>query len=251
MKTTVLTNIYNEEYLLPFWLNHHKNMFDHGIIIDYRSTDRSVEICKEICPSWTVITTRNTHFKAVDIDTEFMDIEKTLQGVKIVLNTTEFLFCDKPLSEIFDKFSIPISLSIIVDSPYSLNNHNPQTLDELYEGLLDKNVKYLNDRHTRTIHTYIHGNYTTGRHSVMNPTHITKYLHCVWLGFYPWNDKLLERKLQIKTNIPQSDKDQRYGFQHLFDTNQMLTVKNNKSTQGQILEKHNPNLYNLIKKKLT
>ena len=26
MKTTLLTNIYNEEYLLPFWLNHHKDI---------------------------------------------------------------------------------------------------------------------------------------------------------------------------------------------------------------------------------
>ena len=50
IRTTLLTNIFNEEYLLPFWLNHHKNMFDEIIIIDYNSTDKSIEICKSICP---------------------------------------------------------------------------------------------------------------------------------------------------------------------------------------------------------
>jgi len=34
-KTILLTNVFNEEYLLLFWLNHHKNMFDELIVIDY------------------------------------------------------------------------------------------------------------------------------------------------------------------------------------------------------------------------
>ena len=49
---TVISHIFNEEYLLPFWLENHKNMFDHGIIIDYCSTDSSVEIIKKYCPTW-------------------------------------------------------------------------------------------------------------------------------------------------------------------------------------------------------
>ena len=32
-KTTLISHIFNEEYLLPFWLRHHKNMFDEIIII--------------------------------------------------------------------------------------------------------------------------------------------------------------------------------------------------------------------------
>ena len=48
LKKTCLIHIYNEEYLLPFWLNHHKDIFDDIIIIDYNSTDKSLEICKEI-----------------------------------------------------------------------------------------------------------------------------------------------------------------------------------------------------------
>ena len=44
-KTTCLIHIYNEEYLLPFWLYHHKDMFDDILIIDYRSNDKSIDFC--------------------------------------------------------------------------------------------------------------------------------------------------------------------------------------------------------------
>lgn len=51
MSLTVISHFYNEEYLLPWWLNHHKNIFDNGILINYGSTDKSVEIIKSICPT--------------------------------------------------------------------------------------------------------------------------------------------------------------------------------------------------------
>jgi hypothetical protein len=59
INSTVIIHIYNEEYLLPFWLNHHKNIFNHGIIID-----NSINICKEICP------TRNPDFGHLNVDLE-------------------------------------------------------------------------------------------------------------------------------------------------------------------------------------
>lgn len=56
---TLISHIFNEEYLLPFWLEHHSKIFDNGIIIDYYSTDRSIEIINKFCPTWTVIKTKN------------------------------------------------------------------------------------------------------------------------------------------------------------------------------------------------
>ena len=91
MKKTVICHFYNEQYLLPAWLKHHKNIFDHGILIDYHSTDNSVEICKKICPEWQVITSRNTCFDAQSVDREVMDLERDLQGWRMCLNVTEFL----------------------------------------------------------------------------------------------------------------------------------------------------------------
>ena len=37
-------------------------MFDELIVVDYNSTDKSMEICKRICPECKIITTRNKCF---------------------------------------------------------------------------------------------------------------------------------------------------------------------------------------------
>ena len=250
-KTTVLTNIFNEEYLLPFWLNHHKDMFDHGIIIDYRSTDKSVEICKAICPSWDIITTRNSHFGAKIIDEEFMDIEKGIEGIKIVLNTTEFLFSEKNIKDVFIPYlNSPKSLSINCYSPYSLKEYDIKNNYELFNNLLNEDIVFHADRDTRQIHNFLHGNYTIGRHSTHNPKTPVSDMHVIWLGYYPMNEKLLARKLQIQNNIPQSDKDARAGFQHLFPKETLLEINNKKASSGLKLQNINMPLYNLLKTKL-
>lgn len=89
---TVICHFYNEEHLLPWWLKHHKQIFDHGIMIDYFSTDRSMEIIREICPDWEIRYTRNKYFDSVPIDEEVMYIEKMLGGWRMCLNVTEFLY---------------------------------------------------------------------------------------------------------------------------------------------------------------
>ena len=91
MKKTLLCHFYNEEYMLPWFLNHHKQIFDHGVMIDYHSTDRSVEIIRELCPTWDIVTSRNPNFQADTIDTEVNDIEAGIDGWKICLNVTEQL----------------------------------------------------------------------------------------------------------------------------------------------------------------
>ena len=92
MKKTVVSHFYNEEHLLPWWLRQHKQIFDHGIMIDYASNDRSVEIIKEICPTWEIRPSRNEYFDPGPIDQEVMDIERELTGWRIALNVTEFLY---------------------------------------------------------------------------------------------------------------------------------------------------------------
>ena len=91
---TIISHFYNEEYLLPWWLEHHRKYFDDGIMINYGSTDNSVNIIKEYCPNWKVIDSRNSSFSASSVDEEVMDIESNISGWKIALNTTEFLIGD-------------------------------------------------------------------------------------------------------------------------------------------------------------
>jgi hypothetical protein len=88
---TVICHFYNEEYLLPWWLDHHRTIFDHGIMIDYRSTDSSREIIRAVCPTWVIHTTRNRFFESAAIDREVEDYEATVSGWRITMNVTEFL----------------------------------------------------------------------------------------------------------------------------------------------------------------
>ena len=245
-KTTLLTNIYNEEYLLPFWLNHHKNMFDDIIVIDYNSTDKSIEICKSICPNCKIIKTRNLFFDAEDIDKEFMDIENNIEGIKIVLNTTEFLVCENSIKDIFIDNNIPISYAITCLSPYSINIYNINNYFDLFKNLLNDDIKFHTDRFTRQIHTFTNGNYTIGRHNTNNTSTSTCKAHIIWFGFYPMNDQLLKRKLQIQQNIPQRDKDRGLGFQHLFSKDKLLTINNEKYNTGISLKNINLPLFQLL-----
>ena len=78
MKKTVLTHFYNEEYLLPFWIDHHKKIFDHGILVNHRSTDRSVEIAKSMAPDWEIMDSKTVDFDAPSCDTEMYELEGKL-----------------------------------------------------------------------------------------------------------------------------------------------------------------------------
>jgi len=251
MKTTLLSNVYNEEYLLPFWLHHHKNMFDDIIIIDYNSTDKSIEICKRICPNCKIIQTRNNFFDAIEIDKEFMDIENNIEGIKIVLNTTEFLFCETSVKDIFINSNEPCSFGIKSTSPYSLNTYTINNNYDLIHNLLNNDIVYHYDRGLRQIHSFPNGKYHVGRHNTYNMFVTTDKAHIIWVGYYPLNDNLLKRKLQIQQNIPEHDKQIGYGVQHFYDKEKMLSINSNKSTTGLLLKDINLPLFNLLNSRYT
>jgi hypothetical protein len=246
-KTTLISHIYNEEYLLPFWLRHHKNMFDEIIIIDYNSTDKSIEICKSVCPECKIIKTRNEYFGAKEVDAEVMDIESSIEGIKIALNVTEFLLCETTIKDIFVNDTAPISYAINVLTPFSKNTYNITNYYELFSNLLNDDVVFVSERGTRQLHNFPNGNYDIGRHSTYNTSIPTNKAHIIWFGFYPMNDQLLKRKLQIQTNMSQSDKDHGFGFQHLYNKETILTMNQTKSASGMSLKEINFSLYNLLR----
>lgn len=253
METNLITHIYNEEYLLPFWLEHHKNMFDNIIVIDYRSTDKSVEICKTICPKCKVITTRNEFFDGIVIDSEVMDIENDLTGIKIALNTTEFLFYKTPIKEKFSNFNESTSLAIPSYAAHSSNKYEDiKDYKQYMNSLLNEDVVYhLNkDRGLRQIHTFKNGNYTIGRHSTENPSIPAEDIFIIWVGFFPLNDVTLKRKLQIKKNISEEDKRNGKGFQHFYDEERILNINKDNVDKGVPLKKTHYELYKLVKEKI-
>lgn len=89
----IFSHILNEAELLPYWLIHHRMLFDHGVIFDYGSTDESLEIISRLTPTWEIRETSNRRADIYNIDEEIMEAERTFPDAwKMVLNTTEFLY---------------------------------------------------------------------------------------------------------------------------------------------------------------
>lgn len=226
---TIISHMFNEEYLLPFWLEHHRSLFDHGIIIDYYSTDRSVDIIHTFCPTWTILKTKNIDsdgkplFDASLVDNEVNEIEKTIDGFKICLNTTEF----------FVKLNdYELEKDIIYRIPiYSImsKNNNPKNLIDFFDVDLFKLCSDISDnnRGYRTLHSNHFMCYHTGRHYIhggQGKEVNTNDFLILWCGFYPYNQKFIERKLQIQNNISEHDKNCGNGFQHITNLD---TLNNN------------------------
>ena len=222
MKLNLISHFYNEEFLLPWWLDHHAKIFDKIIMINYNSTDKSVEIIKNYSQNIEVINSRNEYFDARACDQEVMDVESSLDGIKVCLNTTEFLISNREMiikkfenSQEKSCYAIP-RIIMVDDCPTNKVNKGDCLLTT-------KNFGYDNSGHFayyRYIHNYENGNYFTGRHQT-NMLVIGEDF-CIFLYKYsPWQKEFIKRKLQIKDKIPDSDKRIGHGAHHLFTLEQM------------------------------
>ena len=52
---TLISHIRNEALLLPQWIAHHRPMVDAATIIDYASTDESLDIVRTLAPDWRIV----------------------------------------------------------------------------------------------------------------------------------------------------------------------------------------------------
>jgi hypothetical protein len=92
-RTILLTHMRNEELLLPQWIRHHAPHFDMAILLDYNSSDQSLDIISREAPSsWSVVQSRHQDFECKEADDELMELEALYTNDwKIVLTLTEFL----------------------------------------------------------------------------------------------------------------------------------------------------------------
>ena len=211
MKKTILCHIYNEEYMLPWFLNHHKQIFDHGIIIDYHSTDRSVEIIREICPTWDIVTSRNPDFQADNIDYEVMDIERNIEGWRICLNVTEQLIGDYSiLNDNPGQYLIPTVFFVDCDRERAVTQDLP-LYKQKTDGFLWHGDNF-RDRRARSIHNVPVQYPVPGRHYEQ---YTTDKLVTFYYGWCPFDQGGIDRKLQIQTQIPLLDRQRNWGFHHI------------------------------------
>lgn len=245
MYTTVICHIFNESYMLPWWLEHHRKIFDHGIIIDYASTDDSCAIIRRICPSWDIVQSQNAQFMAHAIDAEVMDIESKLHGIKMVLNVTEFIFSNVKLRDLFDGPNQALRIEALSAHSDPTRTDSPKSLKQLFKGI--ERVHLSQRIGHRYIHTYKNGMYTVGRHGTSMAAVDTDKLYLIWFGFYPWNEMFQARKLQIKEKIPDSDKQAGMGFQHLYTLEKMQAIRNESWHESVNLKKHSPELWHIVR----
>ena len=212
MRKTILTHFYNEEYLLPWWLEHHKNLFDWGVCINYGSTDRSVEIIKDICPKWQVVDSINENFDARLCDEEVIKYEKQIPGWKITLNVTEFLVGDFTILNNVPGQEFKIPCHVMVDKEEDTIVLKEHSLWKIKPFGIPYNSNTPKLRRPRCIHNKEWVRYPLGRHY---EEHDQEALQVLWYGWSPFNKKLLQRKLQIQQRIPETDKAQGYGREHI------------------------------------
>lgn len=256
---TIISHIFNEEYMLPFWLEYHASIFDNGIIIDYYSTDNSIKIINKICPHWKVIKTVNLNadgspnFKAELIDKEVNEIEKTIEsGYKICLNTTEFFMIPEinkgKLSESF----LP-SKYYFLKTYMGMNSKldfYPENITDFFKSI--DRINYENNimRSYRILHSDLYINYGAGRHTcdVNDATNkiIRDDIFILWIGFYPFNKETLKRKLQIQNNIPLYDKEHGLGSQHITNYDSLCNEFNRRITTSSLLSEYDTNISNTI-----
>ncbi len=224
----IITHIFNEEMMLKWWMPHHAAMFDHGIVIDYASTDRSLEIVRQFAPDWEIVQSRNEFFRAADIDIEVMDIERGVAGWKCVLTSTEFLHCD------LDKLTNDLSnegFDAAQIKPVAMVDRQERTFAD-YTAPLDTQCVYgyvggwIEPYKSRVFHRHRDGAYNVGRHST-NHQNVKMYpggALLKWYGFAPWTPEMRIRKMQIHSRIPADDVARGLGYQHMVNAEQLRAM---------------------------
>lgn len=221
MKRTLLSHFYNEEYLLPHWLNHHKKYFTDGILVNYGSTDNSCDIIRQVCPTWKIINSKENEFGAMSLDRQMSELEIPVEGWRIVLNTTEFLIGNY---HIIDKIQSPSEFFI----PSILMADSTETqYTDIRENILSErtygispydSVENFRLRRARRLGNFFRP-YNTGRHFEHYDTQ--EFIIC-WYGFSPFNEHTIKRKLQIQSKMPEMDKRLGLGVQHVTDRDKLI-----------------------------
>ena len=211
---TVICHFYNEEYLLPAWLKHHREKFSFGIMIDYHSTDNSRVIINNLCPTWMLVTSENKHFEAELVDREVEKYEKLINGWVIALNVTEFMLGDLSIVNTTKKSRLYIPQIMLVESKIDDSDYSAFDFEK---AIFHKNtINYWDHpllRQSRLLHKD-RRKYPTGRHF---PFINQKSLIIVHVANYLISNHMVARALQIQHKIPHSDKVRWIGSQHFWD----------------------------------
>jgi nucleoside-diphosphate-sugar epimerase/SAM-dependent methyltransferase len=237
----LVTHFFNEELLLPLWIRHHSSMFDMAILIDYNSTDRSCEIIRNEAPStWKVVPSRNKYFMSIDIDLEVMDYEKMYPTAwKIALNIPEFLVhhnLREMLAEMEPSNDIRVlrfRSVIMVGNDSTPFQRNTSLLKQRSQYM--QNPSALEQRSgitmfSRYMHRHPYGIYKPGRHDItVNSWQWAPIGFIAKYQYTPWPE-IINRKLQIRTRVLQSEFNRGWATYHNVDLKSLTNQKHSVNT---------------------
>ena len=197
-------------------------MFDTATIIDYGSTDGTMDLISKLAPSkWKVIGRTSSEFNAEECDRDVKEVEEGLPGWKIALNATEFLVFPEMRSvlnnlEARSKSAVRISGYVMAD-PSDIHHDALDSGETLWSKYHFGVPEHELHRHYppsdtsrpvgRLMHSNSSGQYLTGRHAWQKddgelPRSVASIL---WYGFSPWTKTLVDRKIQIRNRMPAKD----------------------------------------------
>lgn len=248
---TILTHFHNEAYLLPWWLEHHLKIFEHGVLIDHGSTDESADICRTLAPHWDLVRSNLADFDAYLTDFEVMKHEEQLAGFKIAMTTTEFLLTGIDLHTLernlvlSGAMAVKIPAAILVDvAPEEAPSHRRSLVAQKHHGYLEAAHPGLGPpgvtNYARIYHRGVVGQYHPGRHGSYLPgadvieenVFVFKYIYA------PWTQAMKARKLQIGARVSASDKVRSWGWQHHLNAEELDAKRLERLPLSQDLTQH-------------
>ena len=221
-KVVLFSHFYNEELLLPFWIDHHRHMFDYAMLVNFNSTDRSVDIIRSRAPEGWKVHHWGSNFDLVKFRKDFMANEKMFpDSWKIFLTTTEFLVHDD-LSTLLMQESMPSAFRFrsyvmvgddskpLVDHVPLLQQRSTYTVAPLTHEVFHLSGDFFNASngvnyiYSRIMHSFDRMKYTNGLHhgAEFNVDRFSNEGFIVKFAFTPWPETI-NRKLQISSRIPQ------------------------------------------------
>lgn len=233
---TVVTHFFNEEYLLPWWLRHHLQLFDHGILINHGSTDSSCDVIRNIAPDWLLVNSTLPYFNAYMTDFEVMQYERGISGWKVALTVSEFLISEIPLQKIeamidarkMEGFSCTGFIAVDNDPSKPPSNTKSLLIQKAWgfnENEVVENPKTAQrwalggPYHNRFYHRSEVGMYQPGRHRSFHPHSSNRLSNVMVLhfGYSPWTAEFKRRKMQIGARLDPRDVQRGLGKHHLWD----------------------------------
>lgn len=236
-KAVLFSHFYNEELLMPFWIDQHRHMFDEALLVNFNSTDRSVDIIRNRAPEGWKVYHWGSNFDFVKFRTDFMTNEKLFpDSWKIFLTTTEFLVHDD-LSTLLMHESMPSAFRFrsyvmvgddsqpLVDSVPLLQQRSSYTVAPLTHEVFHVPGDHFNASsgenwyYSRMIHSFDSMEYLNGLHRAeFRVDRFSDEGFIAKFAFTPWPEAI-DRKVQIGSRIPQKHYEKGMATHHRDNVN--------------------------------